>query len=67
MSNPSPIVAEYYASLPINVTPDALPSLPSEIQPTIGFIGMGAMGRMYARYLGQAGWSRCVQTYISFI
>jgi prephenate dehydrogenase (NADP+) len=51
--------AEYYASLPINVTPDASPALSPEYQPTIGLIGMGAMGRMYARYL-QAGWCRFV-------
>ncbi|KAG5716231.1 putative prephenate dehydrogenase [NADP+] [Termitomyces sp. T112] len=32
------------------------PSLPRDAQPTIGLIGMGAMGRMYAKYLSEAGW-----------
>ncbi|KAJ7074139.1 hypothetical protein C8F01DRAFT_970209 [Mycena amicta] len=27
-------------------------------QPTIGLIGMGAMGRMYAKYLSHGGWSK---------
>jgi len=27
-------------------------------QPTIGLIGMGAMGKMYARYLSAAGWKK---------
>ncbi len=49
---------EYYAILPINVPPDVSPSSPPEMQPTIGLIGMGAMGRMYAKYLGEAGWCR---------
>ncbi|KAK2459261.1 hypothetical protein APHAL10511_008738 [Amanita phalloides] len=35
-----------------HVSPDALP----ESQPTIGLIGMGAMGRMYAHVLSAAGW-----------
>ena len=29
-----------------------------ENQPTIGLIGMGDMGRMYTRYLSEAGWSK---------
>jgi len=37
-----------------NVTPDA----PVEAQPAIGLIGMGAMGRMYAKYLAQGGWKK---------
>jgi len=49
---------EYYATLPINVSPDVSPSSLSDMQPTIGLIGMGAMGRMYAKYLGGAGWCR---------
>ncbi|KAJ7601697.1 hypothetical protein FB45DRAFT_913945 [Roridomyces roridus] len=28
------------------------------IQPTIGLIGMGAMGRMYAKYLSEGGWTK---------
>jgi hypothetical protein len=54
----SEILEQYYATLPINVSPDVSPSSPSGIQPTIGLIGMGAMGRMYAKYLGDAGWCR---------
>jgi len=37
-----------------DVTPDA----PIDEQPTIGLIGMGAMGRMYAKYLSAAGWKK---------
>ena len=51
-----------YANLPINVHPEVTPSSPTENQPTIGLIGMGAMGRMYAKYLGQAGWRRYVSS-----
>jgi len=51
-----------YANLPINVHPEVTPSSPTENQPTIGLIGMGAMGRMYAKYLGQAGWCRYVSS-----
>ncbi|KAG6896543.1 hypothetical protein C0992_007539 [Termitomyces sp. T32_za158] len=32
------------------------PSNPRDAQPTIGLIGMGAMGRMYANLLSEAGW-----------
>ncbi|KAG6877194.1 hypothetical protein C0993_009511 [Termitomyces sp. T159_Od127] len=32
------------------------PSRPRDAQPTIGLIGMGAMGRMYAQILSEAGW-----------
>ncbi|EIW78883.1 prephenate dehydrogenase [Coniophora puteana RWD-64-598 SS2] len=39
---------------PTTVTPaDAF-----EDQPTIGLIGMGAMGEMYAKYLSQGGWKK---------
>ncbi|KAJ7185688.1 hypothetical protein C8R46DRAFT_384715 [Mycena filopes] len=34
------------------------PASPIEEQPTIGLIGMGAMGRMYAKYLSAAGWNK---------
>ncbi|THU96192.1 prephenate dehydrogenase [Dendrothele bispora CBS 962.96] len=34
------------------------PNDPSEQQPTIGIIGMGAMGRMYANHLAKAGWKK---------
>ncbi|KAG6901200.1 hypothetical protein C0995_015483 [Termitomyces sp. Mi166 len=40
----------------INANPDVSPSSPRDAQPTIGLIGMGAMGRMYAKYLSEAGW-----------
>jgi prephenate dehydrogenase (NADP+) len=64
MANPS---ADYYATLPINVTPNASPSLLPKDQPTIGLIGMGAMGQMYATCLGQAGWRRYVQIHVKKI
>ena len=41
--------------------PDVTPDLPIADQPTIGLIGMGAMGRMYAKHLSNAGWKKCVQ------
>ncbi|KAF9462742.1 prephenate dehydrogenase [Collybia nuda] len=34
------------------------PSSPIDAQPTIGLIGMGAMGKMYARVLSEAGWGK---------
>ncbi|KAJ7685487.1 hypothetical protein DFH06DRAFT_44565 [Mycena polygramma] len=37
---------------------DVSPESPVEKQPTIGLIGMGAMGRMYAKYLSKAGWKK---------
>ena len=37
-----------------DITPDA----PLDEQPTIGLIGMGEMGRMYAKRLSQAGWGK---------
>ena len=46
--------------LPINVAPDVCPSSPKDVQPAIGLIGMGAMGKMYAKYLAEAGWQKCV-------
>lgn len=48
----------YYATLPINVSPDVTPRSPYEKQPAIGLVGMGLMGRMYARYLSEAGWQK---------
>ncbi|KAJ6502195.1 hypothetical protein C8R45DRAFT_611730 [Mycena sanguinolenta] len=42
----------------VRVWNDASPSSPLEEQPTIGLIGMGAMGRMYAKYLSSAGWKK---------
>ncbi|KAF5322984.1 hypothetical protein D9611_009342 [Ephemerocybe angulata] len=44
--------------LPLNVAPDVSSSSPYDEQPTIGLIGMGAMGRMYAKYFDQAGWKK---------
>ena len=34
------------------------PNDPPEEHPTIGLIGMGAMGAMYARELSKAGWKK---------
>ncbi|KAJ7084649.1 prephenate dehydrogenase [Mycena belliarum] len=41
-----------------NFHPGVSPASAAEAQPTIGLIGMGAMGKMYAKYLSQAGWKR---------
>ncbi|CAG7853863.1 Probable prephenate dehydrogenase [NADP(+)] Short=PRDH [Serendipita indica DSM 11827] len=38
--------------------PNATPASPLEEQPTIGLIGMGEMGKMYARHLSAAGWKK---------
>jgi prephenate dehydrogenase (NADP+) len=40
------------------IRPDVTPDAPVEEQPTIGLIGMGSMGKMYARYLSAAGWKK---------
>jgi prephenate dehydrogenase (NADP+) len=40
------------------INADVSPSSPVAEQPTIGLIGMGAMGRMYARLLSDAGWKK---------
>ncbi|KAJ6498460.1 prephenate dehydrogenase [Mycena vitilis] len=37
---------------------DVNPRSAVDVHPTIGLIGMGAMGRMYAKYLSQAGWKK---------
>lgn len=34
------------------------PNDPIEDQPTIGIIGMGAMGKMYAKLFAKAGWKK---------
>ncbi|KAF8954494.1 hypothetical protein BDZ97DRAFT_1707665 [Flammula alnicola] len=49
---------QYYDTIPINVSPNVTPSSPVEDQPTIGLIGMGGMGRMYAHALCLAGWKK---------
>lgn len=41
-------------SIPIDLSPDH----PFDQQPTIGLIGMGAMGTMYAKLLSDAGWKK---------
>ncbi|KAI0252847.1 prephenate dehydrogenase [Lactifluus subvellereus] len=38
--------------------PDVTPDAPVDKQPTIGLIGMGGMGKMYAKYLSAAGWKK---------
>ena len=40
------------------VYPNASPKDPLDLQPTIGLIGMGAMGRMYANLFSKAGWKK---------
>ncbi|TFK21001.1 prephenate dehydrogenase [Coprinopsis marcescibilis] len=45
-------------SPPINVAPTVSGSSPIHEQPTIGLIGMGAMGKMYAKFLAEAGWKK---------
>lgn len=52
--------ADYYSVLPLNVSPHVTTSSLLRDQPTIGLIGMGAMGRMYANRLSDAGWRKCV-------
>ena len=42
------------------IDPRTTPASPRDAQPTIGLIGMGAMGKMYAKYLSDAGWLKCV-------
>jgi prephenate dehydrogenase (NADP+) len=37
---------------------DVTPQSPVEEQPTIGLIGVGAMGTMYANHLVNAGWKK---------
>lgn len=41
-----------------SLNPQCAPDDPVEQQPAIGLIGMGAMGKMYAQYLSQAGWKK---------
>ncbi|ELU44258.1 prephenate dehydrogenase [Rhizoctonia solani AG-1 IA] len=40
-----------------NMRFDATPDAPIEDQPVIGIIGMGEMGKMYAKVLSAAGWN----------
>ena len=40
------------------VRADVTPDSPAEEQPIIGLIGMGAMGKMYAKFLSEGGWKR---------
>ncbi|KAJ7087757.1 prephenate dehydrogenase [Mycena epipterygia] len=42
----------------VDVWDGVSPASPTERQPTIGLIGMGAMGRMYAKRLSEAGWKK---------
>ena len=51
---------DYYSSLSLNVSPNVTTSSPLSDQPIIGLIGMGAMGKMYANRLSDAGWRKCV-------
>ena len=45
---------------------DVTPDMPYDEQPSIGLIGMGEMGRMYANCLSKAGWKRFVYVYVSY-
>ena len=40
--------------------PVVSPKDDAEKQPTLGLIGMGAMGKMYANLLSKAGWKKYV-------
>ena len=40
------------------IRPDVTPDSPVDEQPTIGLIGMGAMGKLYANSLSAAGWKK---------
>jgi prephenate dehydrogenase (NADP+) len=40
------------------IRPDVTPDAPVDEQPTIGLIGMGAMGKLYAKCLSAAGWKK---------
>jgi len=40
------------------IHPDVTPDTPIDEQPTIGLIGMGSMGKMYAECLSDAGWKK---------
>ncbi|KAF8911912.1 Prephenate dehydrogenase [Mucidula mucida] len=42
----------------MSTSPNVSPNDPLDQQPTIGLIGMGAMGSMYAKVLSQAGWKK---------
>ena len=44
--------------------PEVSPLFPSDEQPVIGIIGVGAMGKMYANRLSQAGWKKCLTSYL---
>lgn len=58
-------IAPFSLVLPIMAIPvDVAPSHPLDQQPTIGLIGMGAMGTMYAKLLSDAGWKKCVSSFI---
>ena len=43
------------------VDPTVSPDAPAAEQPVLGIIGMGAMGKMYAKQLSKAGWKRSVR------
>ena len=42
----------------MGVWPRVTPDMPAEAQPSIGLIGMGAMGSLYARSFSEAGWKK---------
>jgi hypothetical protein len=53
-----PVSPLFISSNSTMVRPDVTPDAPVDEQPTIGLIGMGAMGKLYANCLSAAGWKR---------
>jgi phosphoglycerate dehydrogenase-like enzyme len=47
-----------HATAMMIIRPDVTPAAPEHEQPTVGIIGMGAMGKMYTKYLSEAGWKK---------
>lgn len=58
MSRVLSITAFYFSCADKMVRPDITPDAPYDEQPVIGLIGMGEMGKMYAKHLSKAGWMR---------
>ncbi|EGN95329.1 hypothetical protein SERLA73DRAFT_187631 [Serpula lacrymans var. lacrymans S7.3] len=54
------LITIHYPSLFINTmaSTEITQNDPIQDQPTIGLIGMGAMGTMYTKYLSEAGWKK---------
>lgn len=55
----APLLSQFVTNtfrVPSMIDANVSPSKPRDAQPTIGIIGMGVMGRMYANLLSEAGW-----------